>query len=121
MGPLLEFTIDKKEHSLRECVEYISAKFALSQNEIKLQKTSGGSLIYSRVAWAKFCLTKAGLLQCTNRGYFKITDKGLEVVAQKPTEIDIAFLKYFFDDLSLFIDEIALKKKEAYLRKRIEK
>lgn len=45
--------------------------------------------------WAKTYLSKAGLLESTRRGYFKITLLGLQVDESKPGRIDVKFLSQF--------------------------
>ena len=40
-------------------------------------------------------MKKAGLLESTKRGYFQITERGLDVLKQNPPEIDNAFLRQF--------------------------
>lgn len=45
--------------------------------------------------WAKTYLSKAGLLESTRRGYFKITPRGLQVVESKHGRIDVKFLSQF--------------------------
>jgi restriction system protein len=52
-------------------------------------------LFANRVHWAKFYLGKAGLIESTRRGYFKITPRGLQVINSKPVRIDNNFLRQF--------------------------
>jgi restriction system protein len=49
----------------------------------------------NRVGWTQFHLKKAGLLEATRRGFYRITQEGLDVIAQKPIEIDVKYLKRF--------------------------
>jgi restriction system protein len=53
------------------------------------------SLLYNRVHWAKTYLSQARLLEITRRGYFKITDRGLDVLRQKPESLNVKFLEQF--------------------------
>ena len=53
------------------------------------------TLFGNRVHWAKTYLTKAGLLETTRRGYFKLTDRGRQVAASQPARIDNDFLDQF--------------------------
>jgi len=81
MLPLLKFAGDKKEHSIREAIEYIANVFNLSEEERREVLPSGQQyIIDNRVGWARTYLKKAGLLESTKRSYFKITDLGLEVL-----------------------------------------
>ena len=49
----------------------------------------------NRVGWAKVYLKKAGLIESTRRGYYKITQKGLNILSKKPSKIDNEYLKQF--------------------------
>ena len=49
----------------------------------------------NRVHWAKTYLGKAGLLESTRRGHFKITPRGQQIIGTNPGRIDINFLNRF--------------------------
>lgn len=49
----------------------------------------------NRVHWAKSYLGKAGLIELTKRGHFRITESGRTVLKNTPAKIDISFLKQF--------------------------
>jgi restriction system protein len=96
MLPLLRFAGDQQEHSLREAIDQLAEKFALTEVERKELLPSGQQEIFNnRVAWARTYMGKAGLLESTRRGYFKITDRGVKVVKQNPDRIDVKFLDQF--------------------------
>ena len=40
-----------------------------------------------KLAWARTYLKQAGLVQDTRRSHFKITERGLSVLAEKPTQL----------------------------------
>jgi len=81
MLPLLKFAGDKEEHFAREAIEYISKLFNLNDDEKRMLLPSGQQpIINNRIGWAKTYLKKANLLETTKRSYFKITEKGLEVL-----------------------------------------
>lgn len=96
MAPLLNFASDNREHSLRETIEALADKFGLSDEERKELLPSGRQATFdNRVGWARTYLTKAGLLVSTRRGYFRITERGHDVLRSNPSYINIAFLKRF--------------------------
>jgi restriction system protein len=95
MLPLLRLTGDKKEHTLLEAMSDIPELCALSKQEKALRLACGHILIYNRVAWARTYLVKAGLLVGTKRGYFKITQKGIDVLKKNPSVINHRLLKQF--------------------------
>lgn len=96
MLPLLRFAGDEKEHSLREAIDALADEFELSPEDRKQLLPSGQEEVFvNRVGWARTYLAKAGLLQSTRRGYFEITPRGLDVLADSPARIDVKFLERF--------------------------
>lgn len=96
MLPLLKFSGDKNEHSMREAIEILSEEFNLTEEDRKALLPSGLQPVFdNRVGWSKTYLKKAGLLESKRRGYFNITDEGLKVLSQSPPKIDINFLMQF--------------------------
>jgi restriction system protein len=96
MLPLLKYASDKKEHSIRETIEYLANLFKLTEQERKELLPSGQQYVFdNRVGWARTYLKKAGLLESTKRSFFKITDLGLDVLKKNPQEINVKFLEQF--------------------------
>ena len=96
MLPLLKFTANQQEHSLREAIEDLAQVFNLSEQERKELLPSGQEATFdNRVGWSRTYLKKAGLLESTRRSFFKITQRGLDVLSQNPSRIDIKFLEQF--------------------------
>ena len=96
MLPLLMYAGDENEHKLRDAIEHISASFNLSGTDRQELLPSGRqSVIDNRVGWARTYLKKAGLLVYPQRGIFRITERGKEVLDSNPTEISNEFLKQF--------------------------
>ncbi|MGH8428553.1 MAG: restriction endonuclease [Gammaproteobacteria bacterium] len=96
MLPLLRFAGDRQEHPLREAIDALVDEFGLSDEQRKELLPSGLQAVFSnRVAWARTYLTKAGLLESTRRGYFRVTERGLQVLAERPSRVDVKFLERF--------------------------
>jgi restriction system protein len=96
MLPLLKFARDRMEHSLRETIEALADKFGLTDEERSELLPSGQQAVFdNRVGWARTYMKKAGLLETTRRGYYKITERGQEVFRKNPAKIDAAFLRQF--------------------------
>lgn len=96
MLPLLQLLEDKQEHSLRQVIDSLTNQFNLTEEEQHELLPSGKQAIFdNRVGWARTHLKKAGLIESTRRGFFRITDRGLQVLNQKPTKIDVKFLNQF--------------------------
>lgn len=84
------------EVKIGEVVERLAEKLTLSPEDRDALLPSGKQTIFAnRAHWAKTYLTQAGLLERTGRGRFRITDAGRSVLAERPKEIDIEFLKRF--------------------------
>ena len=96
MLPLLQLLEDKQEHSLRQVIDSLTNQFNLTQEEQHELLPSGKQAIFdNRAGWARTHLKKAGLIESTRRGFFRITDRGLQVLEQKPAKIDVKFLNQF--------------------------
>jgi restriction system protein len=110
MLPLLKFLEDEHECFIGDGIEHISKVFNVTQDEKKRLLPSGHqSIVANRVGWAKTYLLKAGLLESTKRGYFRITKRGLDVLAENPPEINGKFLARFPE----FLEFKAVKKEEG--------
>jgi restriction system protein len=109
MLPLLKFYQDKKEHHIREAIKHISDLFQLTDEERRELLLSGYEpIIENRVGWARTYMKKAGLLESPRRGYAKITERGLDILARNPDKIDIKYLEQF----PAFIEFQTIKKKQ---------
>ena len=85
MLPLLRLVKDGNEQSLRKAYDLLADEFKLTEVERKEQLPSGQDRIFSnRVRWARFYLSKAGLLDSSKRGHFRITTSGLDLLAKSP-------------------------------------
>lgn len=96
MLPLLQFSADGSEQTLANARTPLAQQFGLTDDErAELLPSGQQSRFNNRVAWAKVYLERAGLFEKTRRGFFKITSRGLEVLANAPDRVDIAFLRRF--------------------------
>ncbi|UKP00156.1 restriction endonuclease [Nostoc sp. UHCC 0870] len=96
MLPLLKLTTDQKEHSLREAIEVLADHFQLTEAQRKELLPSGRQPTFdNRIGWARAYLKKAGLIKSTKRGYFQITNRGLDIITSNPVEINAKFLNQF--------------------------
>ena len=77
-------------------VDQLAGQLSLTPEERAELLPSGKQTIFSnRVHWAKTFLGKAGLIESTRRGHFKITLRGQQVLDSRPARIDNAFLSQF--------------------------
>lgn len=94
--PLLELASDGKEHSMSEARETISKNMKISESDLAEMLPSGRqSMFDNRVAWAKSYFTQAKVLESPRRGFFKITERGQELLKEKHERIDVKILKRF--------------------------
>ncbi|MBA3322626.1 MAG: restriction endonuclease [Pyrinomonadaceae bacterium] len=98
MLPLLQLaaTNPDKDFALREAVSLLAGIFKLTDEELQKLLPSGKQATFvNRVGWASTYLKKAGLLESTKRGYFKLAERGANVLTQNPTAINVRHLKQF--------------------------
>lgn len=96
MLPILVLAEDGSEHTNSETIEKLAVIFQLTEQELKEELPSGRQARFNnRVGWATTHLRKAGLLESTGRGKFRITDRGRQILHSKPDEIDLKFLEQF--------------------------
>jgi restriction system protein len=93
---LLRCHSDGTVHTFNEDVNSLAREFNLTDAELRQLLPSGQQPTFrNRVGWARTYLSKAGLLATVKRGHFSITESGRKVLAEKPTRIDVRFLRQF--------------------------
>lgn len=96
MLPLMEFAFDGREHSTRQAIDHLAERFGLSEEERRRLLPSGRQPVFdNRVHWATIYLAKAGLLERSRRGHFRITARGKQVLEERPERLDVRFLERF--------------------------
>lgn len=95
MIPLLEYSIDGSEKVFQEAVEAVADKMNVNPSDRTIRLKHGQRLVANRVGWAVHELKRAGLLEPTARGRFKITNRGKEVLKSNVKMIDRKYLMQF--------------------------
>lgn len=96
MLPLLRRASDQQEHKFSDSVQSLAAEFSLSDEEKNELLPSGAQAVFNnRVGWARSYLKQAGLLASPKRGYFKITEQGLKLLAENPGKINVSLLERY--------------------------
>jgi restriction system protein len=96
MLPLLRFSSDQNEHSLQDTVDSLAIEFRLTPDERQELLPSGKQARFdNRVAWARSYFKQAGLVENTRRGYFKISKRGLDLLATRPDKINKKTLEQY--------------------------
>jgi restriction system protein len=96
MAPALRVFADGQEHRVSELVQILPEVFQLSPEDLQELLPSGTQTKWqNRVQWACYYLYRAGLIQRTRKGIYRITDEGCNVAKEPPTVIDSNFLMKF--------------------------
>jgi restriction system protein len=100
--PVLRVHADSADHHIQDTRERLAAEFNLTSEERKTLLPSGRQPVFTnRIAWATAYLKRAGLLEGVNRGVYRITARGVEVLNGNPASIDLKFL-YQFEGVRAF-------------------
>ena len=90
--------------------QIIAERLGLTEAEREEMLPSGKQrLLHNRVHWAKFYMTKAGLIDSPKRGVFVASAAGRDLLATKPARIDVEALKR----ISAFSDYYSQYTKDA--------
>ena len=97
MLPLLQFAEARNEEiSTYEAVDALSTQLGLTEADLEEMLPSGVQRTFvNRVGWATTYMKKAGLLEPTRRGYFRITQGGQDLLKTKPAKINVKLLKRY--------------------------
>lgn len=91
--PLLLVLSDGQCHTLREIKAAIARHFHLSETDLAEVLPSGRQTYFAnRIGWARTYLKKAGLIESTGKGQFRITPEGQNVLRENPDVIDTSYL-----------------------------
>lgn len=97
MLPLLRFAEEQKaEISTGDAVEALATRLGLTDDDLKEMLPSGVQRTFvNRVGWASTYMKKAGLLEPTRRGYYRITARGVELLKKHPKTVNVKVLKQY--------------------------
>ena len=96
MLPLLRLVGDSKEYAFRDTIDLLADEFNLSEPERRQMLPSGQQTVFhNRVGWARTYLKKAGLVLSPRRGIIRITQRGTDILASNPENIDVELLDQF--------------------------
>ncbi len=94
--PFLAILSDGAVRHVRDIQKVLASEFKLTEQDLAERIPSGQStLLENRTGWARTYLKKAGLIEPVERGQYRITSRGMEVLKAKPSRIDVAYLKQF--------------------------
>lgn len=113
MLPLLKVAEDGQEHSSHDFLEKLAEHFKLTDEDLNELLPSGKQTrFYNRVGWARTYLIKSKLMEMPRRSFYKITERGKEVLKSNPSRIDMNYLKRFPEYIEFKEKENDRKEKE---------
>lgn len=97
MLPLLKLSAKiNGETSVSQAVDILATELNLTEADLKEMLPSGiQSTFQNRIGWAATYMKKAGLLEATRRGFFRITSRGKELLSTHPASINAKFLDQY--------------------------
>jgi restriction system protein len=96
MLPLLQLAADDAEYTVRTAIDTLGSQLHLTDVERGELLPSGRQPVFdNRVGWAKTYLAKAGLLASPQRGRFRITPTGHELLSSHPARITSKMLEHY--------------------------
>jgi restriction system protein len=96
MLPILRLVADGSEHTVAEIRAKLAEQLKLSGDEQAERYPSGSQAIFPhRIRWALQYLKESGALLSAMRGAYKISDRGLLILAQDPSAITSKTLLQF--------------------------
>lgn len=95
MLPLLR-DLTHGERTVQESIDAAARDLGVTDEELAVLLPSGKQPKFrNRVAWAKAHLKSAGLIESPRRGVYRLTERGRQILASNPPEINLAFLDQF--------------------------
>lgn len=92
MLPVLKLAT-RGETSVPEMASELAAQFGLTKEECDQILPSGRqTVLHNRIHWAKFYMSKAGLITSPQRGRFVASEIGRDLLAKNPDRIDVSLL-----------------------------
>jgi len=121
MLPFLRSAQDQKEHSSREVATLLANYYNLSTNDIEERVPSGQQTkLNNRISWIFAHLQKAGIIEKTRRGFYKITSRGIELLEQNPEKITLKTLKQFPEYLDFWKPKKSSEIEEKFINGELE-
>lgn len=104
MLPILNIIKDGKVHTNKTTEKELAQHFRLSEDDLLIKLSCGKRVFYDRLHWAKMYLLKSGLIENQNRGEFKITQEGLNLLEENIEKIDYQYLKKRYNSFAEYVN-----------------
>lgn len=120
MRPMLDLLADGEARDTVWLRVAIASRFGVTDEEQTERLPSGtGKRFDNRVSWAYVHLQHAGAIERVNRGVYKITPRGLTLLAENPDRVDLKVLAKYPEYLA-FRQRGSREKREAVDRPSAE-
>jgi restriction system protein len=93
--PILRFVSDGEPHRPADTLEYVVAQFPLTEDDLANRLANGRTRLMDRVLWAITYLRKSRLIESVSWGVFRITDRGRELLQEKPNTLSLRDLERY--------------------------
>ena len=99
MLPLLKYVSDGKVHHIQDAISVLAKQLNLNEEDLnEWLPSKSQKKFYNRVYWAKAHLKMAGVLENKDKGQFKITNRGIEILKDNPEFVNVKYLSNKFED-----------------------
>jgi restriction system protein len=96
MPPILHILSDGTPYANADVANVIIGHFGMTEHDLLERLPSGRQTRFAnRFSWARFYLKNAGLIDNVDRSRIIITERGQQVLKQKPAQINIRYLEQF--------------------------
>jgi len=93
---VLESLADGKSLKIKEIVEFVARLKNIPEEIRKIRNEKNTYFVFDdRVAWSRYYLYKAGLIEYPVRGFNRITEEGLNVLKENPEPFNNEYLKKY--------------------------
>jgi restriction system protein len=93
--PILQFIADGESHRPADTLAHVVTQFPLTESDLSDRLPNGRTRIMDRVLWAITYLRKSGLLESVSWGVFRITERGLSLLAERPKSLGLKDLERY--------------------------
>jgi restriction system protein len=95
MLPVLRAVREGLPYTIAEVRRVVAGELSLTPDDLAERVRSGKPVFDNRVHWAIVYMVQAGVLRRPRRGVVELTDRGREILAEKPARVDNALLSRY--------------------------
>jgi restriction system protein len=96
MLPFLEVIRDGHHYTMQEVINQLAIRYNLTPEERYQRSPNSANVVFNnKIGWTKTHLKNAQLIENPQRGIVKISERGLQVLTENPSRIDMRYLSRF--------------------------